>query len=165
MPERPQQHIGCPTVVTPEARLSPASPHLTGSQGSCLPTRTMVTGMHLNCPHTWPLMAKEIIVPKAKHDPHSSHLHHSPSCNAPGIYALTTLTIIPGQHTWGRHRHCQHWNFTGHEDILIWNKGFSTIYLLLSQSCRNLTAKCKPLVQCILTKKILIMPPNSKRNS
>lgn len=162
MPERPQQHIGCPTVVIPEARLSPVSPHLTGSQGSCLPTRTVVTGMHLNCPHNLATHGKGS---KLFQRQSMTHLHHSSSCNASGTYALTTLTIISGQHTWGRHRHCQHWNFTGHEDTLIWNKGFSTNYLLLSQSCRNLTAQCKPPVQCILTKKILIMPPKAKRNS
>lgn len=111
------------------------------NQGSCLPTRTVVTGMHLNCPQNVALMAKVGIVPRAKHDPHSSHLHHSTSCNALGICVLTTPTIIP-VNTPVADKAIVNTGTLRAMKILCFDLKQRCSYVLssLSQSCRNLTA-------------------------
>lgn len=125
-----------------KAASSAASPDWArqSNQGSCLPTRTVVTGRHLNCQQNLAFMAKVGIVPRAKHDPHSSHLHHSTSCNLLGI-CLTTPTIIL-VNTLVADKATVNTGPLQAMKILCFDLKQRCSYVLssLSQSCRNLTA-------------------------
>lgn len=82
--------------------LAPVLPCPAGSQRSYLPTGRAGTERALKPPmQPGHGTHKVVIASREKRDPHSSHLHHLPSCNVTAIYVLTT-PMTPGQQTCGK---------------------------------------------------------------